>query len=84
MAWVSTPVVQAQQSAFFGATPVNKLACAEMDKATPGSCKLYHADATADYFSKISFWKTPQAACGEGKSCVDYSAWQTAWQTVKQ
>ena len=84
MAWVSTPVVQAQQSAFFGATPVNKNACAEMDKTSAGSCKLYHADATAEYFSKISFWKTPQAECGAGKTCVDYSAWQTAWQTVKQ
>jgi putative spermidine/putrescine transport system substrate-binding protein len=84
IAWVSTPVVQAQQSLFFGATPVNKTACAEMDKTQAGSCKQYHADAGADYFSKISFWKTPQKECGAGRQCVDYSAWQTAWQSVKQ
>jgi putative spermidine/putrescine transport system substrate-binding protein len=84
MAWVSTPVVQAQQALFFGETPANKLACAEMDKTTPGTCAQYHADAPASYFEQIHFWKTPEAACGEGKTCLDYSAWQTAWQTVKQ
>jgi putative spermidine/putrescine transport system substrate-binding protein len=85
MAWVSTPVVQAQQALFFGATPVNKDACAEMDKTTKGSCTKYHADAAADYFSKIHFWKTPEAACGNGQTnCLDYTAWQTAWQSVKQ
>jgi putative spermidine/putrescine transport system substrate-binding protein len=85
MAWVSTPTVQAQQALFFGETPVNRLACAEMDKITPGSCALYHADAPSSYFAQIHFWKTPETACGNGQNnCLDYAAWQTAWQSIKQ
>ena len=85
MAYVSTPKVQAQQALFFGGTPVNKAACALMDAQQAGSCAQYHADAPADYFKKISFWKTPQKTCSDGsKTCTDYSAWQQAWQTVKQ
>lgn len=85
MAWVSTPEVQAQQALFFGATPVNRNACAMMDATTPGSCALYHADAPSSYFSQIHFWRTPEATCSDGsQNCLDYTAWQAAWQTVKQ
>ncbi|MES1199364.1 MAG: extracellular solute-binding protein, partial [Pseudomonadota bacterium] len=85
MRWVSTPLVQAQQALFFGETPANKSACAEMDRITPGSCALYHADAPDSYFSQIHFWRTPEASCAAGSNaCLDYSAWQTAWQSVKQ
>jgi len=84
MAWVSTPKVQAQQAIFFGETPANTLACAEMDKLQPGSCAQYHADAPASYFKQIFFWKTPVADCGNGKKvCKDYSAWQQAWTEIK-
>ena len=44
-AWISTPKVQAQQAVYFGETPVNKLACKQMDKIAKGSCKQYHVDA---------------------------------------
>lgn len=85
MAWVSTPEVQAQQALFFGATPVNRNACAIMDATTPGSCARYHADAPSSYFQQIHFWRTPEATCSDGsQNCLDYSAWQTAWQGVKQ
>ena len=62
--WVSTPKVQAQQAIYFGETPANTKACAEMDKLSAGSCKQYHADAPASYFDSIKFWKTPSADCG--------------------
>jgi putative spermidine/putrescine transport system substrate-binding protein len=76
--------VQAEQALYFGETPANSLACAEMDKLKAGSCAQYHADAPAAYFKKISFWKTPQRNCGDGRmECLDYSAWQLAWQQVK-
>ncbi|MEJ0048986.1 MAG: hypothetical protein WDN04_24915 [Rhodospirillales bacterium] len=32
-----------------------------MDKLAAGSCTKYHADAPADYFKRIRFWKTPGA-----------------------
>lgn len=86
--WINnalTPKVQAQQALSFGETPANTKACAEMDALQPGSCKQYHADASAAYFASIKFWKTPVKQCGNGQnSCLDYSAWQRAWQQVKQ
>lgn len=83
--WVSTPAVQAQQAIYFGETPVNKLACAEMDKqGGPGTCKQYHGDAPAEYFNQIHFWKTPQTQCGNGQdTCLDYAEWQKRWLEVK-
>ncbi|GAB0116064.1 ABC transporter substrate-binding protein [Acidisoma sp. 7E03] len=82
--YVTTPKVQAQQAIYFGETPANTKACAEMDTQQPGACKQYHADAPASYFEQIHFWKTPLRACGNGKTdCLDYGAWQQAWQQVK-
>ncbi|HEY6055112.1 MAG TPA: ABC transporter substrate-binding protein [Gaiellaceae bacterium] len=84
LAWISTPKVQAQQAIYFGETPVNKLACKEMDKLSKGSCRQYHADAPLAYFKQIYFWKTPIAACGNGKNnCLDYTKWQQAWTQLK-
>ena len=83
MQHVSTPLVQAQQAIFFGETPANTKACAEMDTIDPGSCAKYHADADAAYFDTIKFWKTPQADCGNGETnCMDYTAWQQAWTEI--
>jgi putative spermidine/putrescine transport system substrate-binding protein len=84
LAWISTPKVQAQQAIYFGETPVNRLACKEMDKLAKGSCKQYHADAPLAYFKQIYFWKTPIADCGNGKKdCLDYTKWQQAWTQLK-
>ena len=84
LAWISTPKVQAQQAVYFGETPVNKLACAEMEKIAKGSCAKYHADAPISFFRKIHFWKTPVADCGNGKKdCMDYTKWQQAWTQLK-
>jgi putative spermidine/putrescine transport system substrate-binding protein len=84
LAWISTPKVQAQQAVYFGETPVNKLACKEMDKISKGSCAKYHADAPLSYFRQIHFWKTPIADCGNGKQdCMDYTKWQQAWTALK-
>jgi putative spermidine/putrescine transport system substrate-binding protein len=83
MQHVSTPLVQAQQAIFFGETPANTKACAEMEKIDPGSCATYHADADAAYFETIKFWKTPQADCGNGETdWMDYTAWQQAWTEI--
>ncbi len=84
LSWISTPKVQAQQAIYFGETPVNSLACKEMDKLSKGSCKQYHADAPLAYFEKIYFWKTPISDCGNGKKdCLDYTKWQQAWTQIK-
>jgi putative spermidine/putrescine transport system substrate-binding protein len=81
--YVSTAKVQAQQALFFGETPVNSKACAQMEALQAGSCKQYHADAVGSYFDTIKFWKTPIATCNDGSTdCIPYSQWQTAWTSV--
>ena len=82
--YVSTAKVQAEQALFFGETPVNTMACAQMDALQAGSCAQYHADATGTYFDTIKFWKTPIADCGNGQSnCIPYADWVSAWTTIK-
>jgi putative spermidine/putrescine transport system substrate-binding protein len=84
MAWAATPKVQAQQAVYFGETPVNKLACVQMNKISKGSCAQYHANAPESYYRQIKFWKTPVADCGNGhKDCMDYTKWQQAWTQIK-
>jgi putative spermidine/putrescine transport system substrate-binding protein len=82
--YISTPKVQAEQALSFGETPANLKACKFMDQIQKGGCTQYHANAPASYFNSIKFWKTPIADCGNGKSdCMDYNAWNTAWQEIK-
>jgi putative spermidine/putrescine transport system substrate-binding protein len=82
--YVSTPQVQAEQAIFYGETPVNTKACAVMESMQAGSCAQYHADASAEYFSKIKFWKTPIATCDDGsQNCIPYDQWVSAWTTIK-
>ena len=84
MSYVSTPKVQAQQGIYFGETPVNLKACAEMDAQQAGSCAKYHLDAPASYLQRIKFWKTPLQQCSDGsKTCTTYSDWQKTWQDIK-
>jgi putative spermidine/putrescine transport system substrate-binding protein len=84
MKWVSTPKVQAQQAIYFGETPANPKACPIMNKLSPGSAAQYHCGASAAYFNSIKFWKTPVAACGNGKNeCMDYTQWVQAWTQLK-
>ena len=74
-AYISSPKVQALQATTYGETPVNKLACAQMNKLSKGSCKTYHADAPEAYYRSIKFWKTPVGK----KDGMDYTKWVSAW-----
>jgi putative spermidine/putrescine transport system substrate-binding protein len=81
--YISSPKVQALQAVTYGETPANKLACAEMNKLSKGSCAAYHANAPESYYASIKFWKTPLADCGNGKkNCMDYSQWVKSWNEV--
>ena len=82
--YVSTPHVQALQALFFGETPVNTKACAEMEAQQAGSCHQYHADEPGSYFDTIKFWKTPITTCDDGsQSCIGYDQWVSAWTAIK-
>jgi putative spermidine/putrescine transport system substrate-binding protein len=84
MAYISEAKPQAQQAIYFGETPANTKACEVMDQLSKGSCAQYHADASASYFNRIKFWKTPIDDCGNGKNdCMDYTAWQQKWTEIK-
>ncbi len=82
--YVATPAVQAREAVFYGATPVNRLACPFMDKLAAHSCTSYRADAPARYYRAITFWKTPLIDCGDnrGRTCIPYSGWVSAWTEV--
>ncbi len=89
MAWMITPEVQAQVAEYFGEAPANPKACKYLDP-TYGSyglkdfCKAYSVN-DPNFYNTIAFWKTPLADCGDsrGQTCVDYSAWTTAWTGIK-
>ena len=84
MQYITKPTPQAQQAVYFGETPVNKKACAVMDKLAKGSCAQYSGNAPESYYRSIKFWKTPVADCGNGKkNCTDLRAWTTAWTQIK-
>jgi putative spermidine/putrescine transport system substrate-binding protein len=82
--WISSPKVQAEQALSYEETPANAKACSYMNRMQKGSCTKYHLNAPASYFRSIKFWKTPVAACGNGKTnCMDYTKWQQAWTQLK-
>ena len=82
--YISNPQVQALQGTNWGETPVNKKACPYMNKLSKGSCTIYHANEPISYYKSLYFWKTPVAACGNGKNdCMDYSKWVDAWTKIK-
>jgi putative spermidine/putrescine transport system substrate-binding protein len=84
MQWITTPKVQAQQAIYFGETPVNRKACAWMNRLSKGSCAAYSANRPESYYRSIRFWKAPISDCGNGKkNCMDLRAWTTAWTQIK-
>ena len=70
------PQVQTAIAGWFGSVPVTPGACTGDAKAT---CD---ANGIAN-FDRISFWKTPVANCGEGKTCVPYKDWTAAYLAVQ-
>jgi putative spermidine/putrescine transport system substrate-binding protein len=89
MAWMITPEVQTQVAEYFGEAPANPKACKYLDAVygsygLAGFCKAYGVNDPS-FYNSIAFWKTPLADCGDarGQTCVDYSAWTTAWTEIK-
>jgi putative spermidine/putrescine transport system substrate-binding protein len=79
--YTSTPKVQAQAAKFTSYTPANRLSCAILGTKL---CTAFKANAPASYFKSIAFWKTPIAACGNGKNtCMSYTAWNQAWTSIR-
>jgi putative spermidine/putrescine transport system substrate-binding protein len=71
------PQVQAAVAAWFGANPAVPAAC-KVGPLLPDGCQKNGFDS----FARISFWRTPTAACKQGK-CVPYSRWSADYVAIK-
>ena len=73
------PKVQGDVAAWFGSVPVVPDACKGNELLTDSGCQTNGIDN----FDKISFWRTPTADCGNGKTdCVPYYEWVTSFVGV--
>jgi putative spermidine/putrescine transport system substrate-binding protein len=75
-----SPKLQGDVAAWFGSVPVVPTACQGNALLGPGGCKTNGSDN----FEKISFWRTPIAACGSGgdKKCIPYSKWASSYIAI--
>jgi putative spermidine/putrescine transport system substrate-binding protein len=82
MDWIISPETNAAVAEWFGEAPSNAKSC-ELT-SDPNHCTTFHAD-DEEYFSKVAYWTTPQADCGDdrGEVCKDYSEWVAAWTEIK-
>jgi len=78
MEWSISPKVQGDVAAWFGSVPAVPAACKGNALLTDEGCKTNGFDD----FDKISFWRTPVAECGAGKTCVPYSRWSTDYVAI--
>ncbi len=82
MDYIISPAANAKATEYFGEAPVSAEACElTSDK---DHCTKFHAE-DEDYFSKVYYWTTPVADCGDdrGDVCKDYSEWTTAWTEIR-
>ena len=73
------PKLQGDLASWFGSVPVVPSACKGNALLTDEGCKTNGFEN----FDKISFWKTPVADCGDGKTCVPYKDWTAAYLAVQ-
>jgi putative spermidine/putrescine transport system substrate-binding protein len=76
------PDVQTQVAEFYGATPSNAKACAQLNQDLGDAADIYHCGDDT-FLSAVALWKTPLPDCGNGdQSCADYSTWTQRWLEV--
>ena len=73
-----SPKTQGDLAAWFGSVPAVLDACHGNALLGPSGCDTNGAGN----FDKIHFWRTPVAACGEGRECVPYHEWVTSYIAV--
>ena len=77
MEWSISPKVQGDVAAWFGSNPAVPVACTDHALLGAAGC----ATNGFENFSKIWFWRTPEAACAGGE-CVPYSRWSTDYVAI--
>jgi putative spermidine/putrescine transport system substrate-binding protein len=74
-----SPKLQGDLASWFGSVPVVPAACQGNALLGDSGCKTNGADN----FDKISFWRTPVADCGGGRTCVPYKDWASAYLAIQ-
>jgi putative spermidine/putrescine transport system substrate-binding protein len=72
------PTVQGDVAAWFGSVPTVPTACASNKLLGAEGCKTNGSEN----FDKISFWRTPVAACGSDKQCIPYAKWTSNYLEI--
>jgi putative spermidine/putrescine transport system substrate-binding protein len=72
------PKLQGDLAAWFGSVPAVPAACKGNALLGDEGC----ARQGYNEFDKISFWRTPVANCGGGRTCVPYHKWVTDYIAV--
>ncbi len=78
LGYILSPKANAASARYLGQAPANPGACAYMD------CAAVHAGDEA-WWSRLSFWRTPQHDCGDGRGsvCADWFDWSDAWAQIR-
>ncbi|MBK9123091.1 MAG: ABC transporter substrate-binding protein [Chloroflexi bacterium] len=79
--WSINPKLQGDLAFWFGSVPVNLSACEGNELLGDEGCSTNGLDN----FERISFWRTPTAACQDGRTdvqCVPYYEWVTSYIAV--
>jgi putative spermidine/putrescine transport system substrate-binding protein len=76
--YIISPRANAASARFLGEAPATPAACAYMD------CAAVHA-ADEAWWSRLSFWRTPQHVCGDrrGDVCAGWHEWSDAWAQIR-
>ena len=76
--YILTAKANAASARYLHEAPATPAACAYLN------CRAVHAGDEA-YWSRLSFWRTPQHACGDrrGAACADWFDWSDAWARIR-
>jgi putative spermidine/putrescine transport system substrate-binding protein len=80
---IISPEANAGVAEWFGEAPSNAKSCGLT--ADPEHCTTFHAGET-EYWQDVWSWTTPEEACLDGRtdvSCVPYTDWVNAWNTLR-
>lgn len=83
MDWIASPWANSQVAVWFGEAPSNAKSC-ELDGMAE-HCATFHA-AEDDYWTDVWYWQTATEECLDGRTdvtCVPYTDWVTAWNTLR-
>jgi putative spermidine/putrescine transport system substrate-binding protein len=83
MDWIASPWANAQVAEWFGEAPSNAKSCGLT--TNPDHCAIFHAEEE-DYWTDVWYWTTATEECLDGRTdvtCVPYTAWVEAWNTLR-